>query len=201
MPWSDMDAAWLCEQLNPLLAEEGMRLCRMGAALLLACPQPIEAAPASFAEVAGSYLPDRLPGGADGGRLVRLLSEMQMLLHGRSFKERRGRGEPDINGLWLWGACSWLASQKSAFPVATRNPFLRSVAEGREARLIITEAERLHELVRLDAPMPKRLILAGGGHAVLLERSFIPGRRKKDWQPRSPKAEEELIPLIKGGLG
>lgn len=200
MPWSEEDAAWVSEQLNPLLAEEGMRLCRAGAALLLACSEPVEADPAPFAEVAGNYLPDRLPSGADGGRLVRLLSEIQMLLHGRSSDARRSRGEPDINGLWLWGACDWPATQKSSFPVATRNPFLQPLVDGRNARLTLSEAERLDGLVRADARLPKQIVLAGGGHAVLLERSLIPGRRKKDWQPESPKAEDELISLVKGWL-
>ena len=198
LAWTAEDAAWICDLLNPLLQEEGMLLCRTGDALLLACSEPMQAEPVSFAEIAGRSLPDRLPLGADGGRLTRLLSEIQMSLHGRPSETRDARGEPGINGLWLWGPCSWPASiNERVLPVATRNPFLYAVAEGREAQLIISEAERLAELVRADVRLPKRVVLAGGGHAVMLEKSFMPKRSQKGWQPVSPKAEEALMPLLR----
>jgi len=72
---------WLCGQLNPLLSEEGMSLHQTGAALLFACRDALNANPVSFASISGKGMPNRHHEGADGGRLNRLMSEIQMVLH------------------------------------------------------------------------------------------------------------------------
>jgi len=110
--WSEADNAWLCGELNPLLQDDGMSLHACGAALLLACTTPLDVDPLPFAAIAGGLLPDRHPEGPDGGRLMRLLSEIQMSLH--AVTHRTGQptrdGQPDISGLWLWGSSLWPAS-------------------------------------------------------------------------------------------
>lgn len=198
LAWTEQDALWICDLLNPLLQEEQMCLRPVGAALLLTCRSPMQAEPAPFAGIAGKHLPNRLPGGADAGRFTRLLSEIQMFLHQHQAGHRRARGEPDINGLWLWGACAWpTAAGKASIRAATRNPFLQPLTDGRDAKITITEAERLSGLVHKDGQLPKRIVLAGEGHAVLLKQSIIPWPGKPDWLPGSPSAEEELLTLLR----
>jgi len=195
VPWCEEDAAWLCDELNPLLEGEGMSLLHAGAALLLACCEPIHARPQSFAMIAGKTLPNRHPEGEDGGRLMRLISEIQMTLHGRQAPQRIS--QPDIHGLWLWGGCAWPAHVPETMPsVATRNPFLHAVTEEMNARLLITEAERLHTLVRQDSALPDKTILAGEGHAVLLTRSLLSGLGKAAWMPKSAGAESALLSML-----
>ncbi|MDQ6996156.1 MAG: threonine synthase, partial [Mariprofundus sp.] len=74
--WTAEDADYLCATLNPLLAEEGMQLFAVGAALLLACREPIAAYPQGFGVISGQLLPDTSHEGEDGLRLNRLLSEI-----------------------------------------------------------------------------------------------------------------------------
>ncbi len=192
LPWCEEDALWLCDVLNPLLEEEGMHLLHTGAALLLTCREPIDAQPRSFAMISGKILPNYHPEGKDGGRLMRLISEIQMSLHGRHADCRAG--QPEIHGLWLWGESLWPVNPAEGMPpVATRNPFLQAVAEGKNAKVIITEAERMGELVKQGAPLPKKVILAGEGYAVLLTKSLLPRLGKVSWIPKSTQEEAALL--------
>ena len=57
--------------------------------------------------VATRHLEAFLPQGRDAKRWVRLMNEVQMVLHDTAVnREREGRGEPAINSLWFWGAGS-----------------------------------------------------------------------------------------------
>jgi len=186
MPWTEADARWLCDTLNPLLAEEGMQLHSIGAALLLSCRDTIEAWPQGFGAISGWLLPDRHHEGADGGRLNRLLSEIQMTLFQHPSLSRHERGEPDVNGIWLWSPVAWPPGDAQAQPaitVATRNPALQGVADARDARCMISEAERLEMLLQRDAPLPKRILLAGEGYALWLQKSWLPGFGRQAWSP------------------
>ncbi len=193
LEWTARDADWLCALLNDLLAGEGMRLLRAerGAALLLACREPLDAYPADFAAVAGARLPDRHPPGRDGGRLMRLLSEIQMLLHGSSLRGngRQREGRPPVHGLWLWGASPWPAAEP-ARNVAVRghHPFLPA---DEAAGLVVTDAERAREAL-MDAPPPAAVVLAGAGHAVLLD-GWRPGWMSGRWRPKRTRPEGELM--------
>lgn len=52
----------------------------------------------------GRNIMDFLPSGQDGMRWRGILNEIQMLLHSLPANaERESRGEPEVNGLWLWG--------------------------------------------------------------------------------------------------
>lgn len=204
--WAAEDAGYLCEILNPLLAEEGMQLYAIGAALLLACRESIEAYPQGFGEISGQLLPDCDHAGEDGGRLNRLLSEIQMLLFQHPSLARHERGVPDVSGLWLWSPVDF-AMQKTAsadvkhidvkrFAVATRNAVLQSLVDGQDATLIITEAEQMGELLRQGSALPKRIVLAGDGYAALLTKPWLPKFGKAAWKPKSPKAESGLLAVL-----
>ena len=196
MPLHAADARWLCDVLNPLLGEEGMRLHAVGGALLLACAEALDAAPAPFAAVAGGFLPNRSPEGADGVRLMRLLAEIQMLLHG---KQTGHRGDqPAIHGLWLWGACAWPQQVPAEIPpVATRNSFLQAVSDGQGARFIISDAEHVHDLLPKDAALPGIVVLSGAGRAVLLRKSLRPAWGQAQWRPKDVGSEKDLLTVLR----
>jgi len=196
--WEAEDAAELCEILNPLLAEEGMQLFAVGAALLLACREPIEAYPQGFGSISGNLLPDRHHEGEDGGRLNRLLSEIQMFLFQNPLMARHQRGEPEVSGIWLWAPMHKAdSSHTKKIAVATRNPVLHSIVDGKGADVMITEPERMGELMLSGAPLPKRMVLAGEGYAVLLTKSWMPKLGKPEWKPRSLKSEDDLYTRLK----
>ncbi|MFQ5581838.1 MAG: threonine synthase [Mariprofundaceae bacterium] len=198
LPWTADDAGWLCELLNPLLKEKGMKLFLAGAALLLVCDESLDAQPVSFALVSGKLLPDRHPQGTDGGHMMRLLSEIQMCLHQHPAEHRRSRGEPDINGVWLWGASDFpVTMPQDASAIATHNPFLQSLGDAKSTDMIITESERIAELLGPEMELPKHIILAGEERAVWLTKSWLPGLGKKSWQPNISGAEEDLFGKIK----
>jgi len=199
--WAAEDADYLCATLNPLLAEEGMQLLAVGAALLLACREPIAAYPQGFGAISGQLLPDTSHDGEDGLRLNRLLSEIQMLLFQHPSIARHERGEPDVSGIWLWSPIDkHIEPHTTQIAVATRNPFLQSIVHGQNAGVTITEPERLAELVNQGTPLPKRIVLAGENHAVLLTKSWLPKPGKAQWKPKSMKPEEALLTLLRSGI-
>ncbi|PIQ64694.1 MAG: threonine synthase [Zetaproteobacteria bacterium CG06_land_8_20_14_3_00_59_53] len=189
-PWGEEDSIWLCNELNPLLHQDGMSLHPCEDALLLASKQQLDVQPAAFADIAGHLLPNRHPAGRDGGRLMRLLSEIQMLLHSSSQPTREGK--PGLHGLWLWGACEMSCELPIGLPpVASLNPVLQSLEHDHGAELTITEAEHLPALLA-SGVLPPAVLLAGAGHAVLLQKSVFP-RLGKDWKAQSPAHESELF--------
>lgn len=200
-PWCEEDARWLCDTLNVLLEEEGMHLLHAGAAVLLACRDPMHVCPRSFAMIAGKTLPNQHPEGEDGGRLMRLVSEIQMTLHGGHAPRRSG--QPDIHGLWFWGGCAWPAPLPGTMPsIATRNPFLHAIAAGKVSRpgMVITEVERMGSFLKQKASLPKKIILAGEGYAVLLTKPLLPMLRKASWIPRAVQEEAELLSVLRGAI-
>jgi len=201
MPWAAEDANELCEMLNPLLAEDGMQLLAVGAALLLACRESIQANPKGFGEISGQMLPDRNHAGEDGCHLNRLLSEIQMLLFQHPSEKRRLRGDPDVSGLWLWSPIDeCIEPHAKQIAVATRNPVLHAIAEGKDASVIITEAERMGELVHQHAPLPMQIVLAGDAQAVLLTKSILPTFGKRVWKPKSSKPEDSLFTALRRSI-
>jgi hypothetical protein len=200
LPWSEEDARWICELLNPLLREEGIELLHHKAALLLVCRDSMDATPDSFASVAGKVLPNRHPDGADGGRLMRLMAEIQMVLNLKPAQHRRASGEPDIHGLWMSGGrdLSDGSSEVKSLPVATRNPLLMSLVDGKDATVIITDAEQLAELAQSNLSLPKQVVLAGDGKVVVLKPSLIPRFGKASWQPKSVGEEDRFMNMLRG---
>ena len=182
--WCEEDARCLCEILNPWLLEDGMRLQYVGAALVLECDTPLAMSPISFAEIAGGCLPNRHAEGADGGRMMRLMSEIQMILKQTPAPHRRARGESDIHGLWFWGQGEALKEMLAPFSVATRNPYLQSVVDGKDATVMISDAEGLSGLIKQTQSLPKRVVLLGEKHAVVLNKTWLPYWRKRSWLPK-----------------
>lgn len=203
-PWAADDAEAVVGVLNPLLSEEGMALQAVGSALLLTCRESLDAQPLPFADVAGKLLPNQHPPGPDGGRLMRLLAEIQMVLYRNPLETRRQRGEPDVRGLWLWGRCAVpCAAAPQLPPIATRNPFLASIADGRDARFTITDAEQLDALRQPSEPLPHEMLLLGDGHALWLKRSltapltvWLRPVSGAGLEPRGVKPESELLQRI-----
>lgn len=196
--WTADDAAALVSLLNPLLKDEGMTLHAIGAAMLLACHDPLDAAPASFAEISGRLLPNRHPEGTDGGRLMRLVAEIQMFLH--NHRDALKSTAKDVSGLWFWsGASLPLEAPLDSPSVATRNPFLAAVTESRGAKLTITDAEQLEESINPSAPLPRDVILFGGGYAVWLTPSFaatIAAKLRKVSATFDPNGVQEETALL-----
>lgn len=98
------EAEALCARFNAHFAEDGFRLHPSGSGVVLASAEALPADLPSIDDVAGGYLDVGL-GGDVGGRSWRaVLNEIQMLLHGDAINTaREDRGEPMINGLWVWG--------------------------------------------------------------------------------------------------
>ena len=199
LPWSESDASWLCDLLNPLLSEEGMKLIHHQASLFLLCRDTLDASPLSFAAISGHTLPNRHPEGADGGALMRLTAEIQMMLNQHPSESRRTAGEPDVDGLWLWGSSQLAAAGKAhSIPVATRNPLLHGLVAGKDEDAIITEADHLEGLMQAGQPLPKRVVLAGGEHALLLTKSLLPRFGKPSWAPGNEREGRELLRVLRG---
>jgi len=52
----------------------------------------------------GEYLTPHLPRGADARHYLKLINEVQMLMHAHPVNlARENEGRPAVNGLWLWG--------------------------------------------------------------------------------------------------
>jgi len=198
LPWCEEDAAWACEVLNPLLQEDAMQLHHIGSTLLLACDKPLHAAPTVFADIAGKMLPNRHPKGDDGGYVMRLMAEVQMMFKQSPAPHRRQRGEEDVHGLWFWGSCE--ASDLKTMPakaIATRNSFLSAVVDAKDANIIITEPEQLSELIKQGNDLPKNIILFGEDYAVLLKKSLLPKFAVKQWSPKAVKEESGLLSILR----
>lgn len=150
------EASELSEAFNRHYAAQGLRL---------ELPTPIrgylhlEQAPAirttPLAQVMGRNVDARLPAGPDARRWHRFLNEVQMLFHDHPVnRAREARGQPLINGLWLWGGgrpltaapsdwqriwssdpalrgLAWLNGIQSGEPPAQASDWLNDVVDGR----------------------------------------------------------------------
>lgn len=103
---SEDDAAALADAVRPVIHDAGMRLevstpDRWHLQLPDHTPLPAFAAPE---QAMGEDLSQHLPQGPEGRRWRVLLNEIQVLLHQHPLNaERRARGLPPVNSLWLWG--------------------------------------------------------------------------------------------------
>jgi hypothetical protein len=100
------EARSLATPLKPVFGDAGMILeisspDRWHLRLLSQSPLPDFAAPE---QALGEDLYEHLPQGSDGRRWRALFNEVQVLLHQHPINaDRRARGLPPINSLWLWG--------------------------------------------------------------------------------------------------
>ena len=101
----ESEIAALTLDFNRVFAGAGIRL-RVGRERLLLCTvrTPWRAATRAPEELAGRDIWDYMPRGADAGEVRRLMTEIEMWLHGHEINARRAaRAAPLISGLWLWG--------------------------------------------------------------------------------------------------
>ncbi len=106
MQLSMEDAQALAKPLKPVFGDAGMILevsspDHWHVRLPQGVPVPTFASPE---QAMGEDLYEHLPQGPDGRRWRVLLNEVQVLLHQHPLNaERKTRGMPPINSLWLWG--------------------------------------------------------------------------------------------------
>ncbi len=167
LSWREEDASRMVTVLQPLLDELGMRLHVVaGSGLLLSCDRVWDVLPASYPQVEEEGLGNRHPPGVDGGAWMRLLAEIQMLLHRQGVQT--GSGVP-VHGIWLWGG--WQvggAARTLALPaVVCRDPLLRGICDGRDAAWMVGSVEEIAACSSGGSP-PERVVLCGGGRALLL---------------------------------
>lgn len=191
--WDARDAEWLIQTLQPLLTGDGITLLVRDACLLAVSDTIWDARPASFARVSGHILPNRHSPGADGGRLMRLCAEMQMLLASQPSSRRRAAGLPDVMGVWLW-APSELPAPSRAYPMPLAgDALIRACTDEAYGMLPVAimgaaEVEAWQEHHRL----PRHWLLAGDGHARLADTRALPRFGRRAWQPRNPAAFDAL---------
>jgi len=181
----------ICKALNPLLEEDGLQLHVVGLSLVLLSDKVWDVESIDFAQVSGGLMPDQLPKGVDAGHWMRLLSEVQMMLHQHQITTDSGLM---IHGLWFWGkseqasmATDELAQIK---PIATRHAELQSVLQAldkeRDATMIVSEAEHLPLLLQPDKPYPKQWLLLGDGLVVTCSANmlfrWLHGLKARKWK-------------------
>ncbi len=200
--WDTADAEWLVETLQPMLAGDGFTLLIRDACILAISDTAWDASPASFARVAGHVLPNRHPPGTDGGRLMRLCAEMQMLLASQPSPRRRKAGLPDVMGVWMW-APSLLPSPQldRPTPIAV-DTLIRASAHDAGGMLPVAimgaaavEAHLEHQR------FPRHWLLAGERHAVLGDTRALPRFGRRPWRPRNVTAFDALLRRMRGVAG
>ncbi len=191
--WGEEDARWLAELINPLTISEGIKIHATGAGLVATCDHALEAETAGFGSICNAYLPDRHPVGKDGGRLMRLAAEIQMLL-AQHASDIDAPGE-NMHGVWFWGAASVSDAPIPANwqPARTNDSVLASLTDTEDAELVITEAEHIEDFINFDEKPPRFLLLSGGGKALLLDtKSWSPAFRRT-WKPGRSMLLEEMV--------
>jgi hypothetical protein len=106
---ADAELEQLTGDFNALFGVSGVRLVRAQGRRLLCCMEarPAPAATTDPERVLGADIREHLPAGAQGAGLRRLMSELEMWLHGHELNEaRRARGQPEVSSLWLWGGAA-----------------------------------------------------------------------------------------------
>ncbi len=90
---------------NRLFAGDGFQLLTgTDVVAFVATSSPIHAETTDPMRVLGQNVEPALPTGPDGKALRRLMTGIQMWLHDHPLNQaRRQRGEPTVNGLWIWG--------------------------------------------------------------------------------------------------
>jgi hypothetical protein len=109
------EARALVEALNRHFAGSGLRLLPLAPARwYLESRTPLASRAPALAAARGRRLDN--PAGREDTRFNALANEIQMVLHAHPVNEaRESRGEPPINGLWLWGGGRLLRPATRAF--------------------------------------------------------------------------------------
>ncbi|MBS0375135.1 MAG: hypothetical protein JSR73_11195 [Proteobacteria bacterium] len=175
-----------------------------GGGLVLGLPDPLAVETRDPATVAGRELSVARPRGADAGRLERLMTELQMWLHGAGLAAADGRV---VNALWLWGGGVTPVAGGGAAPAfagddAPLAALLAAPAAADAPRLELRSVAALLADGGFEAAderwfQPLAAALAGGRHALVrvhaAGREFVlrPGQRWRLW--RRPRPWWELL--------
>ncbi len=176
LAWSQHEVAQLTAIINPLLADYGMQLFAIDQAMVLACDKTWDVAPENFAEISGGLMTNTMPQGQNAGDWMRMLSEVQMLLHQTPIINAEG---VQIHGLWFWGESSGLTDiAADAWPaVATRNGYLQVVSnrlgKAQDAELVVTDSGHLPLLLNEKKALPADWLLLGSGKSVKLRKNMV----------------------------
>lgn len=200
--WDGADAEWLVGTLQPMLAGDGITLLVRDACMLAVSDAAWDAHPASFARVAGHILPNRHPEGADGGRLMRLCAEMQMLLASQPSPRRLAAGLPDVMGVWLWAPSALPAAPVSRPALIAGDALIRACADdaGRMLPVAIMGAAGVEAHLEHQR-FPRHWLLGGGRHAVLAGTRALPRFGRRPWRPGNAAAFEALLRRMRGLAG
>ncbi|MDX8413783.1 MAG: hypothetical protein R8J85_06805 [Mariprofundales bacterium] len=181
LEWCQHDADWLKGELQPLLDALMMELVvKQGGAMVMQCQHPLDAAPVAYPVLAENGLTNRHPNGGDGGKLMRLLAEIQMALHQQEAPQRNNKGA--IHGVWLWGG--WqpdLDDAPMTMPhIACRDPLLQPICDGRDPQWLIGSVEEMVQMLPDDGELPQSVVLTGSNRAILLagHRWFPFGKKR-----------------------
>jgi hypothetical protein len=107
------DADALAADFNRVWHDAGIRLIsgRSQTPLFCLTDRALDAATRDPEDVLDRHIENYLPSGADAPRLRQLMSEIEMWLFEHAVNRTRSAGAaPAVNGLWLWGGGSALAS-------------------------------------------------------------------------------------------
>lgn len=119
----------LASSFNETFGGDGLALSFADGTGLLELPRPLEAVTHDPLPLAGREAGAWLPAGPDGGRLRRLMTEIQMWLCTQPLNEQRlARQEPVVNALWIWGlGRAELPAPAATLPtLASADTFLRA---------------------------------------------------------------------------
>jgi hypothetical protein len=112
LPLRQPEADALAADFNRIWNDAGMRLLAgRHADLYCVVDHALDVTTDDPEEVLDRRIENHLPGGADAPRLRRLMSEIEMWLFEHAVnRSRTANAEAAVNGLWLWGGGSALAS-------------------------------------------------------------------------------------------
>jgi hypothetical protein len=140
--------------------------------------------------VAGHVLPNRHPAGSDGGRLMRLCAEMQMLLAAQPSQRRRDAGLPDVMGVWLWGASDLPVTPMARPGVIADDALIRTCTADAAEALPVAIMRATQVEAQIEQKQPRHWLLGGDGYAVLLDMRSLPRFGRDPWRPKS------VIPFV-----
>lgn len=176
LAWSEKEAEAVRDMMNPHLNHYGMKLFAVDKALILGCDREWDVAPENFADISGGLMTNTMPAGSDAGEWMRMLSELQMLLHQHPLYNAEG---VQIHGLWLWGQATALKEfNVASLPaVATRNAYLqvvlRHLGKEQDAEMVISDSGHLFELLHERQALPADWLLLGSGKSVKLGKNIV----------------------------
>lgn len=204
LPMHDLSAAesdQLLTAMQPFFAQDGITLYPFEAGRWLAHGAVFDGLPsASPDRVLGRNLSPWMPTAAQASGLIRLVSEMQMLLYTHPLNDaREARGALTVNAIWFSGTGALPASRPGPAPVT---PVMVSTL--REAALRDDWAGWASAWQQLDAGHLKQLLDAQArGDAVRL--TLCGERHAQSWIPQPPGLKQKIrqlfsAPSIQGTL-